>query len=289
MTKGIILAGGAGTRLHPVTLGVSKQLLPVYDKPLVYYPLSTLMLAGIRDVLIITTPGDQDAFRRLLGDGEHLGIGLSYAAQPEPRGIADAFLVGRAFIAEDRVALALGDNVFHGSGLQDLLERAAGRSQGATIFAYQVRNPQRYGVVELDQEGAPVSIEEKPERPRSRWAVPGLYFYDERVAEIAAELEPSARGEIEITDVSAAYLAAGELHVERLGRGMAWLDTGTAESLLQASNFVRAIDDRQRQKIGCPEEIAYRHGWIDADTLGRAAERMAQTDYGRYLASLLEA
>ena len=288
MVKGIILAGGSGSRLHPVTLGVSKQLVPIYDKPLVYYPLSTLMLAGIREILVITTPVDQGAFQRLLGDGSRLGMTFRFATQARPRGLADAFLIGREFVGEAPVALALGDNLFYGQGLQELLQRAAERSVGATVFAYQVRDPQRYGVVELDEEGAPVAIEEKPENPRSRWAVTGLYFYDNRVLDIAAGLRPSARGELEITDVNRAYLERGELHVERLWRGMAWLDTGTADSLLQASNFVHAIDARQSQKIACPEEIAFRRGYITADDLAREAERLGTTDYGLYLASLLE-
>jgi glucose-1-phosphate thymidylyltransferase len=287
MRKGIILAGGSGSRLHPVTLGVSKQLLPVYDKPLVYYPLSTLMLAGIRDILVITTPVDQPAFARLLGDGSRFGMSLRYATQSEPRGIADAFLVGRDFVGDSPVALILGDNIFYGHGLPDILQRAVQRSRGATVLAYEVREPQRYGVVELDAAGTPLSIEEKPERPKSRWAVTGLYVYDNRVLDIAAGLRPSARGELEITDVNRAYLELGELHLERLGRGMAWLDTGTAESLLQASNFVYAIDQRQSQKIACPEEIAFRRGYITAEALAHEARRLQATDYGRYLASLL--
>ena len=288
MTKGIILAGGAGTRLHPITLGVSKQLLPVYDKPLIYFPLSTLMLADIRDVLFITTPDDQWAFQRLLGDGSRLGMNFQYATQATPRGIADAFIVGRDFVGTDRVALALGDNLFYGHGLQALLERAAERTEGASVFAYQVRDPERYGVVVLDSDGVPVSIEEKPEQPRSRWAVTGLYFYDNDVLDIAAGLRPSARGELEITDVNRTYLERGSLHVERLWRGMAWLDTGTPESLLHASNFVHTIDARQSQKIACLEEIAFRRGFISRADLQREAQAFGSSDYGRYLLMLLE-
>jgi glucose-1-phosphate thymidylyltransferase len=281
--KGIVLAGGSGTRLYPITQGVSKQLLPVYDKPMVYYPLSTLLLAGIRDILLISTPEDVPAYERLLADGSQLGIKIQYAVQPRPEGLAQAFVIGRDFVGDDRVALALGDNVFYGHGLPLLLERAAQRTRGATIFGYWVHDPERYGVVHFARDGSVTGIEEKPAAPRSNWAVTGIYFYDNRVLEIARGLAPSARGELEITDVNLAYLARGELHVEKLGRGTAWLDTGTHASLLQASNFVETIQERQGLKIACLEEIAYLKGYITREDLVALGRGMRQSGYGEYL------
>jgi len=286
--KGIILAGGSGTRLFPLTRAVSKQLVPVYDKPMIYYPLSTLMLAGIRELLIITTPHEQADFIRLLGDGAELGLRIQYAAQPRPEGIAQAFLIGRQFIGTSRVALALGDNIFYGHGFPDDLRRAAARTSGATVFGYRVRDPERYGVVELDTDGRAISLEEKPAKPRSAYAVTGLYFYDNRVVDIAGALTPSARGELEITDVNRTYLRTGELHVEKLGRGIAWLDTGTHEALLQAATFIQAIEERQGLKVACVEEIAYRMGYITAADVERIAKTMEHSGYGRYLRNMLE-
>jgi glucose-1-phosphate thymidylyltransferase len=286
--KGIILAGGSGTRLYPVTRGVCKQLLPIYNKPMIYYPLATLMLAGIRDILVITTPEDADAFRRLLGDGSHLGLTLSYTVQPSPDGLAHAFILGRGFVGGDRVALALGDNLFFGHGFVEVLRRAAGREHGATIFGYPVRDPQRYGVVEIDGQGRALSIEEKPAQPRSSCAVTGLYFYDNDVLDIAGGLRPSARGELEITDVNREYLRRGALFVERLGRGVAWLDTGTHESLLSASQFVETIEARQALMICCVEEIAYRMGYITAEGLRGLAAPMRANSYGQYLLRLVD-
>jgi glucose-1-phosphate thymidylyltransferase len=281
-SKGILLAGGSGSRLHPVTSAVSKQLLPIFDKPMVYYPLSVLMLAGIRDVLVITTPHDHHLYEKLLGDGSAFGIQLSYATQPKPNGLAQAFVIGREFIGDDPVALILGDNIFYGDGLRALLASATARKTGATIFAYPVRNPEAFGVVEFDQHGRAVSLEEKPQRPRSCHAVPGLYFYDNGVVEMAAELSPSARGEYEITDINREYLSRGALHVEQLGRGFAWLDTGTPQSLLQASSFIATIEERQGLKIACLEEIGMRAGWLPPEAVSARGRAMA-SEYGRYL------
>jgi glucose-1-phosphate thymidylyltransferase len=284
--RGILLAGGSGTRLYPATRAVSKQLLPVYDKPMVYYPLTVLMLAGLREVLVISTPHDLPLFERLLGDGTQWGMRLSYAAQPKPEGLAQALLIGEEFAAGEGVALALGDNLFFGYGFSGMLGRAAARETGATIFGYAVRDPQRYGVIEFDAEGRAVGIEEKPAQPRSRFAVTGLYFFDAKAVGYARELRPSARGELEITDVHRRYLEEGMLHVEKLGRGFAWLDTGTHESLLQASTFVETVEARQGVKIGAPEEVAWRQGWIDDEALRALAAPMSGNDYGRYLLAL---
>ena len=285
--KGIILAGGSGTRLHPVTRAVSKQLLPVYDKPMVYYPLSVLMLAGIRDILVISTPSDTPRFAELLGDGKGWGLNLSYCVQPSPDGLAQAFILGRDFVGPDPSALILGDNIFYGHDLAAMMRRASDRSVGASVFAYHVNDPERYGVVEFDANNRAVSLEEKPSKPRSRYAVTGLYFYDHQVCDIAASVRPSARGELEITDVNRAYLDRGQLDVELMGRGYAWLDTGTHQSLLQASSFIETIESRQGLKVACPEEIAYRAGWIDAEQLSRLARPLAKSGYGEYLLRLL--
>ncbi len=286
--KGIILAGGAGTRLHPLTLSVSKQMLPVYDKPMVYYPLSTLMLAGIRDVLIISTPHDLPHFQELLGDGTGLGMCFNFAEQPRPEGLAQAFLIGRDFVGRSPSALILGDNIFYGGGLRPLLQNAADRTQGATVFAYHVKDPERYGVVEFDEHRRAISIEEKPKVPKSSYAVTGLYFYDNDVLHIAAGLRPSARGELEITDVNRAYLKRGHLHVSLLGRGIAWLDTGTPEALLQASNYVAALEQRQGLKVGAIEEVAWRMGFIDASQVERLAAPLKNNPYGQYLRAILQ-
>jgi glucose-1-phosphate thymidylyltransferase len=286
--KGIILAGGSGTRLYPLTIALSKQLVPIYNKPMIYYPLSTLMLAGIREILVITTPEDGPLFHRLLGDGRQLGLDIQYGVQPSPGGLAEAFLIGRDFIDDKGVALALGDNVFYGHGLPEYLRRASERTSGATVFAYWVRDPERYGVVEFDASGRAIGLEEKPAAPRSSYAVTGLYFYDRRVVDIAAGLKPSARGELEITDVNLAYLGAGALHVEVLGRGMAWLDTGTHEALLQASAFIQTLEERQGLMVACIEEIAFKMGYITAADVTRIAEPMRRNSYGQYLLSLVD-
>ena len=286
--KGIILAGGSGTRLYPVTQAVSKQLLPVYDKPMIYYPLSVLMLAGIREVLVINTPHEQALFRHLLGDGSQWGIEISYAVQPSPDGLAQAFLIGREFIAGDPCALVLGDNIFFGHGLTDLLNRAATRSHGATVFGYLVRDPERYGVAEFDHAGRVVGLEEKPAKPKSNYAVTGLYFYDGRACDFAAHLKPSARGELEITDLNRCYLDDGSLMLEQLGRGYAWLDTGTHESMMEAANYIATVENRQGLKICCPEEIAFQRGWIDAARVRALAAPLAKTGYGQYLLRLID-
>jgi glucose-1-phosphate thymidylyltransferase len=287
MLKGIVLAGGSGTRLYPITRGVSKQLLPIYDKPMVYYPLSTLMLAGIRDILIITTPMDRCQFERLLGDGSQWGIRLSYAEQPKPAGLAEAFIIGADFIGRDRVAMVLGDNIFFGHGLPELLAKAARCQQGATVFAYHVRDPERYGVVTFDENDRPVSIEEKPTRPSSNWAITGLYFFDNEVVRYASEVRPSARGELEITDLQTCYLSARRLHVERMGRGFAWLDTGTFESLIDAASFVQTLEMRQGMKVACLEEIAFRLGFIDRDQVMVLAKSLEKSGYGNYLVDMV--
>jgi len=285
--KGIILAGGSGTRLHPLTLSISKQLLPVYDKPMIYYPLSVLMMAGIREILIITTPRDEAAFRDLLGDGSQWGITLDYAVQPDPGGLAQAFIIGRGFVGNDPSCLILGDNIFYGGGLVRALKAAAAREQGATVFGYWVKDPERYGVAEFDADGTVIGVEEKPSRPKSNHAVTGIYFYDEQVCDMAAELAPSPRGELEITDLNKLYLGRGDLHLERLGRGIAWLDTGTHESLIQAANFIETIEQRQGLKVCAPEEVAFQNQWIDADALMAIAEPLRKSGYGDYLLSLL--
>jgi glucose-1-phosphate thymidylyltransferase len=286
--RGIILAGGSGTRLHPMTSVISKQLLPVYDKPMIYYPLSVLMLAGVREILIISTPDDLPAFKRLLGGGSQWGLSISYAEQPRPDGLAQAYIIGAPFVEGDRSVLVLGDNIFYGHGLTELLHEAGGRQQGATVFAYHVSDPERYGVVEFDADGMAISLEEKPPAPKSNWAVTGLYFYDERAPRFAQGLKYSARGELEITDLNRAYLASGELGVRRLGRGFAWLDTGTPASLLEAGEYVRAIEQRQGQRIACLEEIAFRNGWIDAKELSAAIGKFSKSGYGAYLSAVLK-
>ena len=284
--KGIVLAGGSGTRLHPLTRAVCKQLLPIYDKPMVYYPISTLMLAGIREILIISTPKDVPLFKDLLGDGSDWGVRFEYAVQETPRGLADAFIVGEDFVGEDRCALVLGDNLYFGHGLSEALAKAAATGSGATVFAYHVTDPQRYGVIDFDADGRAVSLEEKPEKPRSNWAVTGLYFYDNKVVEMARALAPSLRGELEITDINRLYMDQNQLSVVKLGRGYAWLDTGTHDSLVEATEFIRAIEKRQGQKIGCPEEVAFSKGWISAEQLAVMGAAMGKTEYGQYLTAL---
>ncbi|MGB9381469.1 glucose-1-phosphate thymidylyltransferase RfbA [Candidatus Binatus sp.] len=286
--KGIVLAGGSGTRLFPVTRAISKQLAPVYDKPMIYYPLATLMMAGIRDILVINTPHEQECFKRLLGDGREWGVRFEYAVQPRPEGIAQAFLIARQFAGDANVALALGDNIFYGHGLSDLLHRATSRSTGATVFGYLVKDPERYGVVEFDKAGIPMGLEEKPERPKSSYAVTGLYFYDNRVFELAAGLKPSSRGELEITDLNREYLSLGDLHVEKMGRGIAWLDTGTHDALMQAASFIQAIEERQGLQVACLEEIAWRMGYVARSDVIRMADSMANSRYGQYLRHILE-
>jgi glucose-1-phosphate thymidylyltransferase len=287
MLKGIVLAGGSGTRLYPITRAVSKQLLPIYDKPMIYYPLSTLMLAGIRDILVITTPTDRCQFERLLGDGSQWGIRLSYAEQPRPAGLAEAFIIGADFIGDDRVAMVLGDNIFFGHGLPELLMRAASREDGATVFAYHVRDPERYGVVTFDEEDRPLRIEEKPKKPTSNWAITGLYFFDNRVVRYANQVKPSERGELEITDLQMRYLSTNALHVERMGRGFAWLDTGTVESLIEAASFVQTLETRQGMKVACLEEIAFRQGFIDRDEVIALAKPLEKSGYGKYLTEIV--
>ncbi len=286
--KGIVLAGGAGTRLHPITRGVSKQLLAVYDKPMVYYPISVLMLAGIREILIITTPEDQASFQRLLGDGSRFGVELTYAVQPKPEGLAQAFLIGEEFIGKDSVALVLGDNIFYGAHLGDMVKQAASREKGATVFGYYVTDPERFGVVEFDKDFKALSIEEKPAKPKSHYAVTGLYFYDNDVVQIAKTIKPSARGELEITTVNNEYLKRGDLHVERLGRGYAWLDTGTHDSMLDAANFIRTIETRQGLQVACLQEIAYQNGWMTKDDIRRSCSDLIKTEYGQYLMRMIE-
>jgi glucose-1-phosphate thymidylyltransferase len=286
--KGIVLAGGTGTRLYPVTRAISKQLAPVYDKPMIYYPLASLMMAGIRDILIINTPHEQECFKRLLGDGSEWGVRFEYAVQPRPEGIAQAFLIAKHFVGRANVALALGDNIFYGHGLSDLLQMATARREGATLFSYWVKDPERYGVVEFDADGEPVGLEEKPARPKSSYAITGLYFYDNRVLDFTTGLTPSARGELEITDLNRAYLNCGDLHVEKMGRGIAWLDTGTHDALMQASSFIQAIEERQGLQVACLEEIAWRMGYIAKSDVVRIADSMANSKYGQYLLQLLE-